>query len=197
MLADDTNADEVTKCHIEYQMKHPFPNRWEDIAHAIHQGRELAGRSGIPFGDSDGIFTECQRVFDRIRNILIVPQNARQNIGGSLLGPLPLNEIWLREMLGCQALFDRLSAFEIHAKSRGFLSPDANLIDEGAQRRFKERDDEVIRLKNEYPNLSHGQIAKRIISTCPEWATMENGKALSAGAVRAILSRARKSGLSP
>jgi len=58
--------------------------------------------------------------------------------------------------------------------------------------RYPERDAEIIRLMKEKAGRKPGQIAKLICASNPEWATMENGKPLSAGAIRSVLSRARK-----
>jgi hypothetical protein len=57
-----------------------------------------------------------------------------------------------------------------------------------------ERDAEVVRLKKENPSRKAGQIAHLIRSRNPDWSLMENGKPFNAGAVRAILKRARDSG---
>jgi hypothetical protein len=55
---------------------------------------------------------------------------------------------------------------------------------------------EIIRLKKGSPKLSAGRIANQIRKN-PTWATMENGQSLSAGAVRAVINRAKKEGLLP
>lgn len=55
-----------------------------------------------------------------------------------------------------------------------------------------ERDVEIIRINREKPHLNAGQIAALIRSTHPNWATMKNGKTLSAGAVRAVLLKSGK-----
>jgi hypothetical protein len=57
--------------------------------------------------------------------------------------------------------------------------------------RYPERDAEVIRLKEEKPDRTAGQIAKLICAN-PKWATLENGKPFNAGTVRSIFSRHRK-----
>jgi hypothetical protein len=65
-----------------------------------------------------------------------------------------------------------------------------------SKRRYAERDAEVVRLKQEDPRRTSGQIAK-LVRQNPAWATMENGKPFSAGAAKAILQRARKPPQSP
>src|SRR5206468_964271 len=60
------------------------------------------------------------------------------------------------------------------------------------QGRHAERNAEIVRLKQENPGRTAGQIAALICKLHPEWATMENGKPLSARNVRAILSRANQ-----
>lgn len=57
--------------------------------------------------------------------------------------------------------------------------------------RYPERDAEVIRLKEEKPERTAGQIAKLVCAN-PKWATLESGRPFNARTVRAILSRARK-----
>ena len=64
------------------------------------------------------------------------------------------------------------------------------------KRRNRERDDEVIRLKLADPKRTAGQIAN-LIRTNPKWAIMQNDKPITTGAVRAILSRAKKAGKLP